>query len=99
MVEVVIAESALQDLEEILEYISIDSPNNATNFLNEIIQSISKLEHFKYLGRRVPSITDESVRELIFGYYRIVYILKNPRLIIVVAVHNTFRDFLPQNIK
>jgi len=41
---------AKNDLEEILEYIQKDSPNTASNFLNQIDKTISQLSSFPHMG-------------------------------------------------
>lgn len=99
MLEVIISESAIQDLEEILEFISEDSPLNASNFLSEILLRIYKLRHFKYLGRKVQVLNDDNIRELIFGNYRVIYVIKNTDLVVILAIYNSFRDFNPDIIQ
>ncbi|MDP4159429.1 MAG: type II toxin-antitoxin system RelE/ParE family toxin, partial [Bacillota bacterium] len=41
---------AEKDLTEILDYIQIDNPTTALNFLDIIDKAISKLAYFPYLG-------------------------------------------------
>lgn len=99
MVEVIISESAIQDLEEILAFISEDSPLNASNFLSEILLRIYKLRHFKYLGRKVQELNDNNIRELIFGNYRVIYVIMNTDSVVILTIYNSFRDFYPEIIK
>lgn len=42
--------TAEKDLIDIFEYILSDNPSAATNFLDQVDESISKLEDFPYMG-------------------------------------------------
>lgn len=68
--------SAENDLEEIFEYIMIDSPNAALNLLNKIDETISKLGYFPEIGvvpkdRRLRRL---GYRILIVDNYLIFYV-------------------------
>lgn len=93
MVEIAISENALIDLEISLEYISRDSEKNAKHFLRDILLLINKLKAFPKLGRIVKELEVSSVRELIFGNYRVIYKIQTAELIVVIAIYNSFRDF------
>lgn len=42
-----------------------------------------------YSGRKVPEINIDSVRELIFGNYRIIYFVASPSRIDILTVHHS----------
>ena len=64
---------ALERLMEIEAFISLDSPEQAIKFVNEIIDHSEKiLPDSPRLGRMVPEISSPNIRELLFKKYRIV---------------------------
>ena len=78
---------ALRDLEAIGDYIARDSPAIAQVFVNRIINSVIRLESFPLSGRIVPESRRESIREVIFRNYRIVYSLESDTIYILTVFH------------
>jgi toxin ParE1/3/4 len=78
---------ALSDLEAIGDYIARDSPPIAQVFVNRIINSVIRLESFPLSGRIVPEAGRESIREVIFRSYRIVYSLEGDAVYILTIFH------------
>jgi len=78
---------SIKNLEEIAEYISQDSPLYAPVFIRKIINSVERLLDFPLSGRIVPEFKKESIREVIFHNYRIVYRIKNSSIEIVLVTH------------
>ncbi|KAF0217715.1 MAG: plasmid stabilization system [Geobacteraceae bacterium] len=65
---------ALEQLIEIEEFISKDSPERAAVFVDQLIEHAEdSLPANPRVGRRVPEIANPDIRELIFKKYRIVY--------------------------
>ena len=77
--QVKLSRSARSDIEDIVRYISIDDPEQALRFGRVLIKHTKSLGQFPERGRVVPEFNDESIRELIFGTYRIVYRVKHTR--------------------
>jgi plasmid stabilization system protein ParE len=74
--QVVWAGVAEIDLKEIIEFIAIDSPGNASKIFTKIKQSASSLYTSPERGRIVPELQDQGIltyRELIVPPWRIVY--------------------------
>lgn len=68
---------ALEQLIQIEEYISKDSPERAEIFVDQLIEHAEdSLPDNPRMGRTVPEIANPDIRELIFKKYRIVYRLK-----------------------
>ncbi len=65
--------SALDDLEQIAEYIARDSVAYAAAFISEALAAGQSLEDFSDRGRIVPELDDPSIRELFVGSYRVIY--------------------------
>ena len=82
-------ERARKDLNDIFNYISLDSPQYAESFLRDIYEKIENLELFSKIGRRVPEIEHRNVRELIFKNYRIVYRILNEKIQIITIIHGS----------
>ena len=86
MVEVVLSESAWDDLDSITDYISHDSVRYAQEFSDRIFDRIEQLKTFPESGRVVPEFNNKLIRELILGKYRIVYRVYEPTKIVVLRV-------------
>jgi toxin ParE1/3/4 len=82
---------SISDLAAIRDYIALDSEENAIRFIGRLIESVEKISDFPQMGRRVPEAGDETIREIIFSGYRIVYRL-NPGLIQIISVLHGSRD-------
>lgn len=80
---------ALNDLEAIGDFIARDAPSFAQVFVNRVFQSVERLEQFPHSGRVVPEIAQEDIREIIFGNYRIVYIVSNDEVSILTVFHSS----------
>jgi addiction module RelE/StbE family toxin len=91
MVEIIWSDSALQDLNDIGEYISKDSVRYAEITVNQLFTTPDILENHPKVGRVVPEFEIESIRELIQGNYRIVYQLVDEQSIQILAVHHSAR--------
>lgn len=77
--KLVVSARAQADLTDILEFIALDKPQAARNWVKSVRNSIFKLTKFPRLGRVVPEYGDESIREIIKGPYRIVYKIERQR--------------------
>ncbi|MBU1052789.1 MAG: type II toxin-antitoxin system RelE/ParE family toxin [Proteobacteria bacterium] len=78
--QIVWTQEALEKLAEIEEYISKDSPKRAINFINYLIEQAETLINHPEIGRVVPEIGNENIRELIAKRYRIIYRLSGKRV-------------------
>jgi len=67
---------AINDLKQIIEYIAIDSPGNASRIFKKIRQKASDLYTMPDRGRIVPELKDQGIhtyRELIIAPWRMIY--------------------------
>ena len=81
---------ALDDLEAIGDFIARDAPPFAQLFVERAFQAVERLEKFPRSGRVVPEISQEDIREIIFGSYRIVYLmLSNDEVNILTVFHSS----------
>jgi len=91
MVKVIWTDSAIQDLNDIGDYIAKDSGRYAEITVQKLFNSVDILEKHPFLGKMVPEFEDENIRELIRGNYRIVYQLIDEFRIDILTVHNCAR--------
>ena len=67
---------ALLRLQEIEDYISKDNPAVAIEFVDKLITVAETLTDNPEVGRVVPELSLEKIRELLYKNYRIVYLIK-----------------------
>jgi addiction module RelE/StbE family toxin len=87
MVKLIWSPRAASDLEEICNYIALDSEHYARLFAQQIVTLIEKILDFPKAGRVVPEYQRDDLRERIFQNYRIVYRIKEEAIEIVAIVH------------
>jgi toxin ParE1/3/4 len=80
-------ELAVKKLEEFADYIALDKPMKAMNWVESIHNSVSKLKEFPQIGREVPEVNRADIRELIKGNYRIIYRKESNRISILTIRH------------
>ncbi len=78
---------ALEDIESIAEYIERDSLFYAKAVVDKILWSTEKLKGFPKIGRIVPELEKEDIRELIVYSYRLVYQIKEEQILIIAVIH------------
>lgn len=88
MAEVVWTEEALSDLEAIGEYFDRTAPSYAPVVVSRLYTSVERLVDHPKMGRRVPEVDHESLRELIVENYRLVYQLGEERIEIITVLHS-----------
>jgi toxin ParE1/3/4 len=91
MVEIIWTDFAIQDLNEIGEYIFKDSPKYAELTVSSLFDAPSILINHPRAGKMVPEFSLQAIRELICGNYRIVYKIVNYERIDILTVHNCSR--------
>jgi toxin ParE1/3/4 len=91
MAKIIWTGRALQDLEEIGEYISKDSPGYAKLTLEKLIETTRLIEKNPLLGRIVPDLRQKNFREIITGNYRIIYINKKQDFSYILTIHHSRR--------
>ncbi len=83
--KVIISPRAIQDLGEIVRYISFDDPKAAERFGYKLIDEALSLSTLPEQGRFVPEFGNESIREIICYPYRIVYRIDRERRVVLVS--------------
>ena len=72
-----------------MRFIAVDKPGAARNWAESVRQSVMKLADFPYIGRVVPEFSENSLRELLHGEYRIVCKIdeKVSRVVVISLYH------------
>ena len=78
---------ALEDLESIAEYIERDSLFYAQSVVSKILRASRNIKEFPLIGRVVPELGDESIRERFIYSYRLVYQMRQQNILIVAVIH------------
>ena len=78
---------AVEDLESIAEYIERDSAFYAQSVVSQILEVSRTIKEFPLIGRVLPEIGDENIRERFIYSYRLVYEIQQQRILIVAVIH------------
>ena len=87
--EVIVSQFAEDDLNEIVEYYFLLSQNYVEKIIPEFEENIMSLKKHPRSGRVVPELEKQGIlqyRELIQGYYRIVYEISDDKVIVYTII-------------
>jgi addiction module RelE/StbE family toxin len=79
--------SALSDARNLRDYIARNSEAYADRFVQKIIEAVEKAAAFPLIGRRVPEANDDTIREILYRRYRIVYRVETDRILVLMVIH------------
>jgi addiction module RelE/StbE family toxin len=94
-VKVIWSPLAIDRASEIAEYISLDNPTAAKQWIDNIFENVLILQTNPKMGRKVPEINRNEIREIIFGNYRIIYRIETFNISILTIRHT--KQILPVN--
>ena len=78
---------ALEDVDEIAEFIARGSANYASAVVDKLLDAARKLSTFPFAGRVVPEVGDELIREKFVLNYRLIYRIHNEDVIVLAVIH------------
>jgi len=78
---------ALDDLEAICLFIARDAPHVAAVIADRAFRATDRLVQHPRLGRIVPELGLETIREIILGNYRVIYRIREEEIQIVTVHH------------
>lgn len=91
MAEIAWTEEAQRWLEDIFEYIAADNPQAAARTVQGIYERAQVLVRFPEIGYRyLPS--SRNVRILLYGHYRIAYLVKDDKSVDILGVFHGSLD-------
>ena len=73
MATLIWTEPALQDLDAIADYITLDKPTAAKRFVAKVFEKVARLKRFPKSGAIPPEISDLPYRQLIIPPCRLFY--------------------------
>ena len=97
--DVIVSQFAEDDLNEIVEYYFSLNPNYLENIVSEFETNVLSLQQYPKRGRIVPELDRQGIsqyRELIQGYYRIVYEISEDKVIVhtIIDGRRNFEDII-----
>jgi len=84
---------AIERATEIAEYISLDNVTASQNWIDSIFEKVKILETSSEIGRIVPEIERNEIREILYGNYRIIYRIEKYSISILTIRHG--KQILP----
>ncbi len=91
MVKIEWSELAKSDLFHIFQYIAADSAHYAKEHVKKLKAQTTILRKFPEIGRIVPEFEIQTIREIIYKNYRIVYLIKDNKSIIILTIFHGSR--------
>ncbi len=85
--EVAWSPEALDDVEAIAEYIERNSAFYAQAVATAILEMARSIGRFPWMGRVVPEMGSQNIRERFVYSYRVIYELQEGRILIVAVIH------------
>jgi plasmid stabilization system protein ParE len=89
---------AKADLQHVVHRIAIYDPRAAEQWLRKLLERARKAGRSPGLGRKVPEIERDDIREAIVGNYRLVYIVK-AKVVVILTIfegHRLLPDLDPE---
>ncbi len=78
---------AIEDLESIAEYIERDSGFYAKAVVTKVMDTVNSISNNPGIGRIVPELTNEDMRERFVYSYRLIYRVRKSDVLIVAIIH------------
>jgi len=74
-------------LDAIYAYIAQDSPEYARRMVDRLTRRSQQIAEFPYSGRKVPEYDVDPIREVIEGFFRIIYHIKSDQIDVLAVIH------------
>jgi len=75
-------------LKEIYDYIAFDNPEAAITTIQTLYEKVQVLKNYPYLGYRYQQIQERHIRIILYGHYRIAYLIKDNEDIDILGVYH-----------
>ncbi len=92
MAEIRWTEEAFHWLHDIYEYIASDNPDAAQKVVSGIYQKVQMLKKFPLIGHKYREENDGEIRILLYGHYRIAYLIKSASTIDILGIFHGALD-------
>lgn len=96
MAEIIWTKPALEDLNDLAEYIALSNPLSAKKLVKKIFDNIERLEAFPESGKKPIELSNLNYREVVVNPCRIFYKIDNAKVYIlhVMRHERDLRKFL-----
>ena len=84
---VVWSPEAVADVEAIASYIARDSAAYAQAVVEKILATAHQVREFPFLGRIVPELAQDTIRERFVYSYRLIYRIRHDTITIAAVIH------------
>jgi toxin ParE1/3/4 len=88
----------LAQAEDAVDYIAVGRPKTAVKWLAGLMDVVEHLPRFPRKGRIVPEVGRSTIREVLYGRYRIIYRL-DPKQIFIMTVRHQRRRFAVDDLE
>jgi len=88
MAQIIWTEPALQDLNEIAEYIALDKVSAANNLVQKVFSSTDRLEQFPKSGCKPPELKKSRYLEIVVNPCRIFYRIEKEKIYILYVMRS-----------
>ena len=95
---VIWSDPARADLRSIHDFIAHDSKHYAKKVTQDIAAKTDGLDELPRMGKMVPELGNEAIRELSLYSYRIIYEIRAPDVFVLAVIHKR-RDLQPEMIE
>ncbi|MDB5012179.1 MAG: plasmid stabilization protein [Daejeonella sp.] len=82
---------SVNDVKNIADFIAKDSKKYAQIQVHRFFEATEILETSPKIGRIVPELNNNSIRELLLGNYRIIYRIVEIDLVDILTIHHSKR--------
>ena len=91
--KIIWAPLAVDRVSEIAGYIAQDNPVAAESWIRAVFEKVAELNRFPESGRNVPETDNGTIRELMYGNYRMIYRLEEKKISALTVRHG--KQILP----
>jgi toxin ParE1/3/4 len=88
MAQIIWTEPALQELDEIADYISLDNPNAARKLIRSVFKRVAQLREHPKSGKPVEDLEGSIYRRLLVSPCQIFYREENNRVYIIYIIRD-----------
>lgn len=92
MAEIRWTEEAHRTLHEVHDFIASDNPDAAGQLVTQIYEKAQMLCHFPEIGQKYSVVEEGEIRILLYGHYRIAYLLRSASTVDVLGVFHGALD-------
>lgn len=89
MAQIIWSPEAFRNLDEISDYMRLAAPEQADTLVAGVVAAVRPTSTFPYIGRKMPEFDRETLRELIFQSYRIVYVVRGETIWVAHVFHTS----------